>query len=209
MKMINDEQRSKVFYSNCLIEAIKAKLKNKNAQIIFVPKKFNDSIGFHCFWKIDDLIYDFKCESNVKHYWQMILFKGYIRANSFENYRSLMYGKLDMYLEKTSKDYGKKFAIVDPYTASEAMDDFIPIETTWHKADNIPAELEGEEVQVFYKDKGGKKHIKYATVHDGKVDIGKYQPLSVKWADFNDPTKSELAKYNNEDKEEETQENEQ
>lgn len=204
MKIINDEQISKTFYSNCLIEALKAKIRDpKNVKILFVSKRFTMSGRFHYFWKKDNLVYDFKCESNVKHFWQMFLFKGYIRANDFSNYERMIYWKLEKHLEKISKDIGKKFGIEDPYTVRET--EFIPIETTWHKADNIPAELEGEEVQVFYKDKGGKKHIKYATVHDGKVDIGKYQPLSVKWADFNDPTKSELAKYNNEDEEEETQ----
>lgn len=188
MGTVKDEKRSKTFYSNCLIEAIKAKLKNKNTKIIFVPKKFNDSIGFHCFWKIDDLIYDFKCESNVKHYWQMLLFKGYIRANSFEFYDRLMYWKIEEYLKKTSKSWGKKLMSSDPYTANETASQHECIETAWNKVDGkLDDFFEGEEVQVFYRDKSGKKHIKYVTVHNGKVDIGKYQPLYIKWADFNDP----------------------
>lgn len=206
MKTIDDEQQSKIFYSNCLIEALKAKIKDpKNVKILFVPKKLNgrNRIGFHCFWKIDDLIYDFKCESKVKHFWQMLLFKGYVRANSFENYRALMYARLDNYLRKTSKDYGKKFAIVDPYTAKEAPIR-IPKESRWNKIREdrkIDSFFEGDEVQVFYRDKRGKKHITYAVVHDGKVNIGKYQPLYIKWANYADP-------YDGEDEEEKIQENE-
>lgn len=43
---------SKDFFSNCLIEAVKAKLKDwKNVKIIFIPKKYNSSNTCHFLWK--------------------------------------------------------------------------------------------------------------------------------------------------------------
>lgn len=43
---------SKDFYSNCLIEAFKAKFKNwKNIKIIFIPRKYNHGNNFHVMWK--------------------------------------------------------------------------------------------------------------------------------------------------------------
>lgn len=43
---------SKDFYSNCLIEAVKAKLINwKTTKFIFIPKKYNTSGTCHFIWK--------------------------------------------------------------------------------------------------------------------------------------------------------------
>lgn len=201
-KMINDEKISKIFYSNCLFEALKAKIRDpKNVKILFVPKKLNgrNRIGFHCFWKKDNLVYDFKCESNVKYFWQLFLFKGYIRANDFVNYTRLIYWRLDDHLKKMSKDFGKKLGIEDPYSYRERPKE-IPIESKWNKVredKKLDKFFENSEVQVFYKDKSGKKHITYAVVHNGKVDIGKYKPLYIKWAEYADP-------YDGEDEEDET-----
>ena len=216
MKLIHNEKRSKIFYSNCLIEAIKAKIRDpKNVKILIVPKKLNrertgrSSIGFHCFWKIGDLVYDFKCESNVKYFWQMLLFKGYIRANSYFYYDIMMHWDLEAYLRKLSKNYGKKLMFTDPYTTRDERlnSRHEPLmETIWNEVkenERIDPLFENEEVLVFYRDKRGKKCIKYATVHDGKVDIGNYKPLFIKMALWADP----IEKI--EDDEEETQENEQ
>lgn len=203
MKIINDEKRSNIFYSNCLFEALKAKIKNpKNVKIFIVPRKLNErnSIGFHCFWKIDDIAYDFKCESTVKYFWQLFLFKGYIRANNFVNYERLVYWSLEDHLKKISKNLGKKLGIEDPYSYRERPKPF-PMESRWNKVREdkaIDKFFEDNEVQVFYKDENGNKHITYAVVHNGKVDIGNYKPLYIKWALFADP-------YDGEDEEEETQ----
>lgn len=216
MKMISNKQISKVFYSNCLFEALKAKIKDpKNVKILIVPKKLSKRDGrtrrgFHCFWKIGDLVYDFKCESNVKYFWQMFLFKGYIRVNSYIKYDLMMHWDLEAYLSKISKKYGKKLMFTDPYTTREArrtQESRKPLmETIWNEVkenERIDPLFENEEVQVFYRDKRGKKCIKYTIVHDGKVDIGNHKPLFIKMALWADP----IEKIN--DDEEETQENEQ
>lgn len=214
--MISNKQISKIFYSNCLFEAIKAKIKDpKNVKILIIPRKLNrdgnerNSIGFHCFWKIGDLVYDFKCESNVKYFWQLLLFKGYIRVNSYIKYDLMMHWDLEFYLNRLSKYYGKKLMFTDPYTTRDAWREksHEPLmETIWNEVkenERIDPLFENEEVQVFYRDKRGKKCIKYATVHDGKVDISNHKPLFIKWALYADP----IEKI--EDDEEEIQENEQ
>lgn len=48
------------FYSNCLFEAIKAKLKNpKKTRILYIPARFNTSRCFHFMWTDGEKEYDF------------------------------------------------------------------------------------------------------------------------------------------------------
>ncbi|MGN0729048.1 hypothetical protein [Treponema sp.] len=73
------------FYSNCLFEAVRAKIKDwKNIKIMFIPKKYNDSGSFHFMWanvKTDES-FDFKAETNVTNPFKKVLFKGYIPRKS-------------------------------------------------------------------------------------------------------------------------------
>lgn len=64
------------FYSNCLIEAIKAKVKDPfRIKIMYVPPKGNGIIG-HFMWTDGEFDYDFGADVYPR---QVILFKGGIR----------------------------------------------------------------------------------------------------------------------------------
>lgn len=73
---------SKSFYSNCLLEAIKAKLKNWKAMKLYVikPNKHTNS-SFHIMWvnQKTDLGYDFSDCRVHTNWWKSILFKGNLR----------------------------------------------------------------------------------------------------------------------------------
>ena len=90
--------------SNCLIEALKAKIKDpKNVTIHIFPAKVNGHGIFpHFWWSVGDTGYDFKREGNSK---QVILFKGAIRS-----YSKLTYEKhlADLYKKAITKDFEKK-----------------------------------------------------------------------------------------------------
>ena len=71
------------FYSNCLIEAIKAKIKNPtNIKIMFVKPH-------HFMWyeKSSDKVYDFYQRDTFQHWYQMVWHRGYIYCWKYEAYR--------------------------------------------------------------------------------------------------------------------------
>lgn len=74
------------YYSNCLLEAIKAKMKGgKQIKIMLIKSK--DGL-FHWIWYdlSDGNIYDFQQLYMVKHWYNLFWFKGKIRVRSFEAY---------------------------------------------------------------------------------------------------------------------------
>ena len=186
-----DTQLTKIFYSNCLIEAIKAKIKDpKHVKLLFIPKKYNEhnSISFHCFWMKDDIVYDFRAESfNKKHLWQLFLFKGHIRANEKKYYERIMRELTDNYCKKLSENLGKKLYFKDQYTENTERANMKLVERDWFKVSEIPESLEGEEVEIIYKNRNGKRCITYGFVKNNSVNIGPNKvPLFVKWS-LSDP----------------------
>lgn len=84
----------KYFLSNCLIEAIKAKVKDpENVRIHFMSRKLNRG-SFHWYW------YDLKegsmmSFSHDKSYrGQTALFKGFINANGFTMFEGTQFAKM-------------------------------------------------------------------------------------------------------------------
>lgn len=69
---------SKDYYSNCLIEAIKAKLKNPKVKITYVSPFVNEVFCPHFLWSDGKNDYDFGVERHLKWY-EILLFKGHIR----------------------------------------------------------------------------------------------------------------------------------
>lgn len=70
---------SKDFYSNCLIEAIKAKIKNrKQIKITYVSPFINEVFCPHFLWSDGRYDYDFGVCQRLKWY-EKIYFKGNIR----------------------------------------------------------------------------------------------------------------------------------
>lgn len=66
------------FYSNCLIEALKAKIKNpKNVHIHKVPAKWNHEIFPHFWWEDGENAFEFLTKKD-RHF-QVLLFEGRLK----------------------------------------------------------------------------------------------------------------------------------
>ena len=77
----------KAYYSNCLFETVKAKLRNwGDIRIQFIPKKFNDARSFHFIWKNTktNQSFDFKAERTPSNVIKLLWFKGHIRLGLME-----------------------------------------------------------------------------------------------------------------------------
>lgn len=77
----------KEYWSNCLLEAIKAKLKDwKNIKIIHIPAKKNDVNCPHWMWlnRKTMEVQDFHCDIYLEHWWNFFWWKGWIRTLSYE-----------------------------------------------------------------------------------------------------------------------------
>lgn len=98
-------------YSNCLIEALKAKIKDpKNVTIHTFPAKVNGHGIFpHFWWSVGDTGYDFKKTSRTK---QVLLFEGEIRSYSVGTYIEYL---TQLYQEAVEKDFKKK-GLLNPFT---------------------------------------------------------------------------------------------
>ena len=69
---------SKEFYSNCFIEALKAKIKHPfKVKILYIPKRLNEEDCPHFMWTDGTDDYEFGIDAYVK---SILLFKGSIRA---------------------------------------------------------------------------------------------------------------------------------
>lgn len=91
--------------SNCLFEAVKAKLRNwKEVKIHKIPAKFSNEIFPHFWWSIGDKAYDFKsCKSSRR--FQVLLFKGEIRADDLMVFESFVAHKAKSYIKKIETKY--------------------------------------------------------------------------------------------------------
>ena len=82
----------KDYYSNCLIEAIKAKIKHKSKiKIIYIPSWNNEVCCPHFMQHdlVDDNIKDFHAEQGyVEKWWNLFLFKGHIRCRPYSVYEN-------------------------------------------------------------------------------------------------------------------------
>ena len=72
---------SKDFYSNCLFEALKAKLKNPKVKITYVSPFANEVFCPHFLWSDGKSDYDFGIERHLKLH-ERLWFKGHIRQRA-------------------------------------------------------------------------------------------------------------------------------
>lgn len=91
--------------SNCLFEALKAKLKNPKEVVIHrIPAKFLGSIFPHFWWSVGDEAYDFKsCKASRK--FQVLLFKGEVRSEDLVTFEAFVAHKVRAYTEKLESKY--------------------------------------------------------------------------------------------------------
>lgn len=91
-------------YSNCLIEAIKAKIKDPKAvHIIYLPKKWNDG-ALHFMWVKDNKVYHYTHEESEKG---GLLFKGIVKEQDFETFEAFILYKLSYNWDVDKKVVGK------------------------------------------------------------------------------------------------------
>lgn len=69
---------SNEYWSNCLVEMIRAKIKNPSIKITYISPFINEVFCPHFMWSDGVYDYDFGIDKPLKIY-QTILFKGYIR----------------------------------------------------------------------------------------------------------------------------------
>ena len=67
-----------MYYSNCLIEVIKAKIKNPKAEIYIIKSNDNVVRTPHFMWAVGEKAYDFGVDKNL-NFIQRFWFKGSIR----------------------------------------------------------------------------------------------------------------------------------
>ena len=68
-----------MFYSNCLLEAVKHKLKDwKHVKITYIPPRYNEVFCPHFLWSDGVNDYDFGVERHIR-WWEIFWFKGEIR----------------------------------------------------------------------------------------------------------------------------------
>lgn len=143
--------------SNCLFEAIKAKIKDpKNVTIHHFPASINgNGIWPHFWWSIGETGYDFKKESETK---QNILFSGKIRSYEKRVYEDRI--KLE-YKRALQKKYLKK--------GINLFDD-----CTWHCTE---VNIEAKYYYVSYINEEGKIKVAFVKKEDlGKYDIFNWMP---------------------------------
>lgn len=71
--------KDNMFYSNCFIEAMKAKIKNpKGIKLTHIPSKYNEIFWPHWMWSDGEYDYDFGIDRHLKWY-EKLWFKGSIR----------------------------------------------------------------------------------------------------------------------------------
>lgn len=70
---------SEEFYSNCFIEAAKAKLKNKDIKLMYIPAFLNEVMCPHWMWSDESSEHDFWHEGKIPWY-KWFWHKGMIRT---------------------------------------------------------------------------------------------------------------------------------
>lgn len=79
-------KNSETFYSNCLIEAIKAKIKNPfKVKIKYIPAHLNEVFCPHLMWHDGEYTYDFYAKGKLSLL-QILWHKGIIRKSEFDYY---------------------------------------------------------------------------------------------------------------------------
>lgn len=96
-------------YSNCLVEAIKAKLKDPSIKIHKIPAKFSplNTIFPHFWWSKEDRAFEFCSEKSRR--FQVILFKGEICEFPVEDMQDRLRRFFRLYTEKQCKKWGNIF----------------------------------------------------------------------------------------------------
>ena len=140
-------------YSNCLIEALKAKVKDpKNVKIHMIPSKVNNCGGLpHFWWAVGDTAYDFKRVEGKCGIW----FNGKLRSCEKAIYEEFLF-------EDYRKVIAKKFArkgLNDPF-----------YNLIWHEG--RPSKIEANNYYINIRE-GGVAKVRLVN----KKDLDKYKNI--------------------------------
>ena len=94
-------------YSNCLIEAVKAKIKDPKVGIIYLPKKWNNG-SRHFMWIKGDKVYHYTHGGSER---ASFLFKGTIEEQSFETFEAFILHRVGCKWEIDKKVVGEKLGL--------------------------------------------------------------------------------------------------
>lgn len=96
------------FYSNCLFEAIKAKVKDwKNVSVHFIPGWLEPTGHFHFYWKnsSSNMYYDFRMHPDYHKNFH-VYFKGYIEVSTKPEWEKRMFRSSELLCRRLQKKYG-------------------------------------------------------------------------------------------------------
>lgn len=78
------------YYSNCLIEALRAKIFDfRGVKLRYLPAKYNEVFVFHIMWERNGRIYDFHTSEKLNPL-QILWHKGRIRVNDIGYYKKAL-----------------------------------------------------------------------------------------------------------------------
>ena len=98
MKTYRVVSEPECFYSNCLLEAIRAKRRKPAVRWHWMPIRYNRSRWPHVLWEEDGYIYHFQCAAKGRTpWWKRFWFKGYLKRYNLSAWEKL--------LEKQRKRY--------------------------------------------------------------------------------------------------------
>lgn len=142
-----------IFYSNCLFESIKAKLKNwESVSIHVLPGWISPTGRFHFYWKNNQThkVYDFKYHPDYSKNFG-IYFKGFIQEQTEEEWRTYVYRISNLLVKRLQKTYNFKFEdkSVQEVERLEKKLDIVTDELAFRSQPHLITELKSE---VFMKD---------------------------------------------------------
>lgn len=170
------------FYSNCLLEAFKAKLRDwKNVTVHYIPRKYQNALGCHFYWTRrgePDNFYDFRA---VQEHRPVIWEQGHLRCNTRQEhdvYRN--FGLLKL-VRRIAKKYDFKAWECEYYDLEHELV-FFPLES-----DSVlcPALRYGEfKIVGKVRDRNGGLYIKvFDCLASGKI-INPYNETILSWHEF-------------------------
>lgn len=158
-------------YSNCLIEALKAWIKDpKNVKIIYLPKKWNYGAR-HFLWIKNDKVYHYEAR-NEKH--NKYFFKGDFKEVSLDNFEAFILHRLGY-----KPDIDKKIVAKKLHLPSIKKEGFLSW-TCYYPADNILDFPEKNKIckYVFIHDESGVRSVPIESLNKNDFEFLEWKYFS-------------------------------
>lgn len=159
-------------YSNCLFEAVKAKIKNwKQVEIHKIPARFEHHLFPHFWWSIGEDAFDFKCD-NPKTELQVLLFKGHIRKTKKYVYEISINKSFSKYVFGLEQKYGKVTEVESKKDLQQEIKNL-----KWNSFEDVKPVGDENWISIVYleNEKITSKLIKVSEIDSYKVLRWKYE----------------------------------